>query len=217
VATDETKSRILDTAGPVFAEKGFRDTTIRELCEKAGVGLASVNYHFRDKQQLYVQVVEQAYDQVRQHRPKPMKWPPGTPVAEKLRTWVRHVVEAVTAEEEDDWQDVLVTRELRDPTPACEDTLRRRIHEDLEPLFDIIDEVFGPELPSPERWRLIFSVLGQCLFYDTHSQAIRFIMANDAEGRACEPGHIAEHISAMFLAAIGEAPPLTVTRGRAQS
>ena len=45
---DDTATRVLNAAGPIFAEKGFKDATVREICSAAGVNLASVNYYFRD-------------------------------------------------------------------------------------------------------------------------------------------------------------------------
>ena len=54
---DSTRDRILLEAGPIFAAKGFRATTIREICEQANVNVASINYYFGDKQQLYQQTV----------------------------------------------------------------------------------------------------------------------------------------------------------------
>ncbi|MFB9133867.1 TetR/AcrR family transcriptional regulator [Vibrio olivae] len=47
-----TKDRILDVAEGLFAEHGFNDTSLRVITSKAGVNLASVNYHFGDKKTL---------------------------------------------------------------------------------------------------------------------------------------------------------------------
>ena len=57
---DETKERILHTAGEAFGAHGFDGTTIRKITEKAGVNVAAVNYHFRDKSELYMRVLREA-------------------------------------------------------------------------------------------------------------------------------------------------------------
>ena len=47
-----TKEKILDVAEALFAEHGFNDTSLRTITSKAGVNLASVNYHFGDNKTL---------------------------------------------------------------------------------------------------------------------------------------------------------------------
>ncbi len=49
---NRTKEKILDVAEGLFAEHGFNDTSLRVITSKAGVNLASVNYHFGDKKTL---------------------------------------------------------------------------------------------------------------------------------------------------------------------
>ena len=48
----DTVVRILNAAETLFAEKGFTETTLRSITEKAHVNLAAVNYHFGSKKSL---------------------------------------------------------------------------------------------------------------------------------------------------------------------
>ena len=54
----ETKARILDAAELLFAEHGFKETSLRTITSKAGVNLASVNYHYGDKKTLVRAVLD---------------------------------------------------------------------------------------------------------------------------------------------------------------
>ena len=47
-----TKSKILDAAEYLFADKGFNGTSLREITSLAEVNLAAVNYHFGSKKEL---------------------------------------------------------------------------------------------------------------------------------------------------------------------
>lgn len=47
-----TKARILDVAEQLFSEKGFAETSMRDITGQANVNLASVNYHFGSKEEL---------------------------------------------------------------------------------------------------------------------------------------------------------------------
>lgn len=54
---DTTRERILDAACEVFAVNGFDKTTVRDICARADVNVAAINYHFRDKQNLFYKVL----------------------------------------------------------------------------------------------------------------------------------------------------------------
>ena len=57
MSKDTTRDRILAAASDEFAIKGFDKTTIRDICTRADVNIAAVNYHFQDKQNLYYKVL----------------------------------------------------------------------------------------------------------------------------------------------------------------
>ncbi len=50
------QDRLLDSAEELFCEHGFEHTSIRDIAALAGCNIASVNYYFGGKQQLYEQV-----------------------------------------------------------------------------------------------------------------------------------------------------------------
>jgi len=59
-----TKDKILETANILFAERGFGNTSIRDIAGKAGVNLSAVNYHFKSKEILYWKVFDYNYEKI---------------------------------------------------------------------------------------------------------------------------------------------------------
>ena len=60
--TEPVRGKILAAARELFAEKGYRDTTVREIARKAGANGAAVNYYFRSKDALYEAVFDEAFE-----------------------------------------------------------------------------------------------------------------------------------------------------------
>ncbi|KFZ37336.1 TetR family transcriptional regulator [Shewanella mangrovi] len=58
----DTKTKILDAAEKLFAERGFSETSLRLITSKAEVNLASVNYHFGSKRELIRAVLARYLD-----------------------------------------------------------------------------------------------------------------------------------------------------------
>lgn len=49
---DETRERILKAAGGLFEERGYYETGMGDIAREAGMGRASVYYHFPDKESI---------------------------------------------------------------------------------------------------------------------------------------------------------------------
>ncbi len=60
-----TKQKILEVANELFAKNGFGGTSVREIAKLADVNLASINYHFQNKESLYWSVFDYNYDWIK--------------------------------------------------------------------------------------------------------------------------------------------------------
>lgn len=63
-----TRTRILEAAERLFAQKGHESTSLREITTEAQVNLSSVNYHFGSKEGLIQAVYLQQLDSLNQER-----------------------------------------------------------------------------------------------------------------------------------------------------
>lgn len=66
--TLDTKTRILDAAEQLFAERGYASTSLRKITTTAGVNLAAIHYHFHSKDALLENVITRRSDAVNQRR-----------------------------------------------------------------------------------------------------------------------------------------------------
>lgn len=80
----ETKGKILEAAFRRLAREGYAALSVREIARDAGVNHALINYHFRSKEQLVIEVLDAANRQLLQRQQK-MYAEPGS-FAEK---WAR--------------------------------------------------------------------------------------------------------------------------------
>jgi len=83
-----TRSQILEAAGEVFAEVGFRVATVREICHRANVNIAAINYHFGDKERLYAEVLRYSQERAMEKYPPRLNVSPTAPAEEKLRAFI---------------------------------------------------------------------------------------------------------------------------------
>src|SRR3954447_22936422 len=51
-ASEETRRQILETALTLFRERGFEETTMRDVAARAGLSLGSAYYYFKSKEAL---------------------------------------------------------------------------------------------------------------------------------------------------------------------
>jgi len=64
---EQTRQSIVKAAVRLFAEKGYRGTSVRDIVEKAQVNQAAINYHFKGKDGLYLHVLEAAFEKLKVH------------------------------------------------------------------------------------------------------------------------------------------------------
>lgn len=204
---DDTRSRILHAAGPVFAEKGFRQATVREICQAAGVNLAAVNYYFGDKQRLYIETVKLAHH-IRVEQVPLRRWPDGMPPAERLREFVETLLTRMVGVEEASWQVRLMQREMLQPSAACAELVNDYFRPHFERLLGILAEVLPADTPPHVRYQVGFSIAGQCVYYRVARDIVSMLVPEQELTQHYSIPQLAEHIVHFSLAALGLALPI---------
>jgi TetR/AcrR family transcriptional regulator, regulator of cefoperazone and chloramphenicol sensitivity len=188
----DTHLRLIEAAGAVFAEKGFRGAQVRDICRRARANVAAVNYHFRNKAGLYEAVLRHAQRCAVSQYPLDAAVPHEDPrqrLASLIEMFLRRLLEGGTPS----WLGKLLMREFVDPTPA----LRRVCRDFFEPTFKLFKDALRPLLRSSpaELERATQSVLATCLFYRLADAPLRMmnrIPPGTSKGIRALARHIAE-------------------------
>jgi AcrR family transcriptional regulator len=199
IAVDDTRARVIEAAGSVFANKGFEAATVREICRLGKANLAAVNYYFGDKKRLYLAAVEFAYRHRAEQVPFP-DWAEGTEPRKKLADFILTMLTRMIGRGPSQWERDLMLREVARPTDACQEMVR----DFIRPQFAMLVGILGELMPtaSAERIRLVaFSVVGQCLHYRVTDPVIQMLVSAK-EYAGYEPQHLAEHITELTLGGI---------------
>ena len=193
-----TRLRIVEVAGPIFAEKGRRETTIRDIVQAAGVNQAAVNYHFRDKDGLYAEVLRLATDAAREQESSE-----EAPAEQRLRELVRTSVVRLMGNQRQAWHTRLMLRELEEPSPAFVSLMDEIVGRIMPRVGSIVAEL-NPRLNEQERWLCCHSLMAHC----NGMPKAEFFLERSRPGWRERPAEeriqiLTDHISRFCLAAIG--------------
>ena len=114
------RERLLQAAFEVFAEQGFKTTTVRDICCRADVNLASVNYYFGSKQELYNEVCRYSCG-AEGEAPRVFPIDEKEAPEGKLSSFIHQFMRTVLLSGSSSLQGKIMAREMMEPTPALTD------------------------------------------------------------------------------------------------
>jgi AcrR family transcriptional regulator len=198
-----TKKRLIEAAGEVFADRGFRAATIREICRRANASVSAVSYHFGDKEGLYSAVFEYAHRWAVEKYPHDWGLASGATSEERLRAFIRSFLLRGFGDVFPAWHGKLMARETADPSGVLTKVAETVIRPMDEYLEGIVRELLQEENPSREpdasSVRLCrMNVIGQCIF---QFHARQFMQPPGSE--RLEPAQIAALADRIFRFSMG--------------
>jgi AcrR family transcriptional regulator len=198
-----TRQRLLDAAGEVFAEQGYRAATVREICRRAEANVAAINYHFGDKENLYREVLLYAHRCAMENVPREALADPSAPAEQRLRGFIHGMVRSFLSDGRPAWQGKLIAREVAEPTVMLDAIVDANVRPRFELVKRIIQEILGGRGSDDELRRCAWSVVGQCFFYRFGYPVLKRLhppLTYDDD----EISAIADHIANFSLCAIKE-------------
>ena len=162
---DHTRDRILQAALEIFAERGFKDATVRDICAQAGVNVASVNYYFRSKEALYKEALVYSFKEADR------KYPPAALTSElltpedSLHLFIRNMLLRLMDNGQLGLHAKLMAREIADPTAALDYVVETVMRPRFKLLRDLLPHFVGEGWPVADIDRFILCLIGQCMIY----------------------------------------------------
>ena len=157
-----TRQRLLESAAVIFTEKGYANTSVAEICERAGANIASVNYHFRSKDALYRAVLQFTSEQAENFYPFSFSSEDQPEV--RLYRLILALLKRILSSEMAGNFYSLVAKEMAEPTIASGEIVSQNIARHQRIMKEIIRDICGLEIDDELLLRLHFSILSQCLF-----------------------------------------------------
>ncbi len=197
----DTRQRLIEAAGEVFAEVGFHSATTRDIAQRANANIAAINYYYRDKQGLYAETIRYLY------RDDDVKYPPmpgvtpDAPAADRLRAFVRGFLHKFFDSARPAWHGRLISREMFEPTAALDQLVDERIRPRYALLDGIIRELLGDAATDLHVRLCINSVIGQCLHYH-HARHLLERLQPESRYGPHNIEQVAEHVSRFSLGGI---------------
>ena len=196
-----TEKRLLEAAGEIFAEHGYRAATVRQICEKARANIAAVNYHFGDKEGLYMAALRSVHRASAEKYPANLGVSPATPPQQKLRVYVRSLLLRIFDEGRPGWHTKIMMREMLEPTRALDLLVEEGARPLHQKLFSIVRELLGSAADDEVVRLSALSIVSQCVYYRRARPVItRLYPQQRYDSKEVE--RLTEHISQFSLLAI---------------
>jgi AcrR family transcriptional regulator len=202
---DLTKERILDTAEILFAQKGYQAVSVREITSAAECNLAAVNYHFGNKENLYMEVFRSRWvpraKRLRKSFRKYLASQDPLSEAAVVRALAKAFVDGPLSDDERLRHSQLMTREMTQPTKAFEHVAEQVIQPFFKEVFERLDSLSPDKVGEEEMLLNIFSIFAVVLYFNFARVAVSRLT-----GRTYDPtfrAQLVEQITQFSLRGLG--------------
>jgi len=192
-----TRDQLLESACEIFAEKGFREATVADICGRAGANIAAVNYHFGDKEKLYAEVWKLSFHRSLEAYPPHAGIDETSSPEDKLRAHVKSVLSRIFDEGKHGHSSKILLAEMGNPSGPMLKVMEEAISPQKKRLQGIVRELIGKGASNRDVDLCVLSVINQCLGFGHR----RILIDHMFRGRP-DIETLSDHITRFSLAGI---------------
>lgn len=167
----ETRDKILEAACRLFAEKGYRGTTVAQICRTAPANIAAVNYYFGSKECLYQRAWRHAHDQLLAQAPQDGGVPADRPAADRLRGQIRAGLQRAMLGDAIEFR--IMRNEIANPTGLLREVIDDAIRPVRRATQEILRELLGRQASDRDVELCEVCVIAPLMHVMHHRQAER--------------------------------------------
>jgi AcrR family transcriptional regulator len=159
----DARSRLVMSALRLFAEKGYKAASTREICEAAEINISSIRYYFGDKAGLYRAAFTEPMGEKPCH--SELQAYVGLSLDEALGKFFTEFLEPLKKGEEIWLVMKLHFREMIEPTGAWQQVIDTEIKPQHEVLVSLLKKHLGLQRIDTDVQRLAFAIVGMAVHF----------------------------------------------------
>lgn len=165
-----TRDRLLEQAELLFAQRGYHAISVREITAAARCNMAAVNYHFKNKKNLYIEVFRSRWvpRELRMYK----EFEKSVDMLEKptpekvIQALARAYLEGPLSDEELRRHRQLIVRELNNPTEAFEIAADQTLRPLFKKLYGLLSLCTQEGIDKGNLSFDIMSIFGIILYFN---------------------------------------------------
>jgi AcrR family transcriptional regulator len=160
-----TRGSIIKAAVHLFSEKGFQGASVRDIVVKARVNQAAINYHFKGKDGLYLEVLKTALEKLTEHAESEPKELKSLSREEALRSFVYQQLRPLLFRDEMSRYIRLFAWESAHPSKIFLKFMATNTGSYLTTAVDIVRRFLPPDTQKRAALCVAIWLMGQCSIF----------------------------------------------------
>lgn len=144
--SETTKKKIIQVAGELFAQQGFKHVTVRDIIDAADANLGALNYHFGTKEALFGEVLTEAcrVDRIDERSIQ------GLQAQDQLVGIIVAALSINSQDIESNWHYALIHRECQFPSHMFDSLVEDHFKRQSAVVTKIVSQIVSKPASSPE-------------------------------------------------------------------